>query len=66
MEEMSNHNTCSCPHHKVVPVLILLLAVLFLLGNLNVVSAGTVSIGWPILVGLAALTKLFSSSCKCC
>ena len=57
---------CKCPHHKFIPVLLLLFALLFLLGALGTVSQSTVSIGWPILVGVAALMKLFEGGCKCC
>lgn len=57
---------CRCPHHKVKPVLVILFGVLFLLGSYGVVSEHTVEIGWPILVILAGLMKLFSGWCKCC
>ena len=57
---------CKCPHHKFFPFLVLLFALLFLLGALEVFSARFVSLGWPILVGVAALMKLFEGGCKCC
>lgn len=44
----------------------LLFALLFLLGALGTVSENTVSVGWPILVGIAALMKLTEGMCKCC
>lgn len=57
---------CGCMHHGFIPVLVVLFGLLFLLGNLGVVSARTVDVGWPILVGLAGLQKLLEGKCKCC
>lgn len=57
---------CSCPHHKMVPLFIFLIGLAFLLGNLEVVSAKTVGLVWPILLGLIGLQKLFGGKCKCC
>ena len=57
---------CSCPHHKVVPLMIVLIALTFLLGNLGTLTASFVGIAWPVLLGVAGLTKLCSGSCKCC
>ena len=59
-------SSCSCPHHKAVPILIVLFALVFLLGALNILSAQVVAIAWPIIVGLAGLAKLSEGGCKCC
>ena len=59
-------NRCGCPHHKVVPALVVLFALDFFLGSLGVVSAHFVSVSWPVLLGLAGLSKMFSSKCTCC
>ena len=59
-------NVCRCPHHKMVPILVILFGALFLLGALDMVSAWTVSIGWPILVIVGGFTKLMKNKCKCC
>lgn len=57
---------CRCPHHKVVPGLIVLIAVAFLLKAYGVLSAGTVDIAWPVLLGLIGLMKMSKGMCKCC
>jgi hypothetical protein len=57
---------CDCSHHKVTPILVVLFGVVFLLGNLSVLSAEFVNIAWPIIVGVYGLMKLFGGSCKCC
>jgi hypothetical protein len=57
---------CACPHHKMPALMVLLIALAFLLGNLGYVSEDVVGIAWPILLGVGALTKLFSGKCKCC
>ncbi|MDO8655313.1 MAG: hypothetical protein Q7R48_02745 [bacterium] len=63
---MNGDKTCGCVHHKAFPVLIVLFGLLFLLGEMNVVAASTVNLGWPILIILAGLVKLSKGMCKCC
>jgi len=55
---------CIC--HKMAPLMIVLIGLLFLLGELGTVSAGTVSMGWPILLIIAGGSKLCQGMCKCC
>lgn len=61
-------NKCNCPHHKVIPLLIVLFGLTFLLGELGVLSSGAVSMIWPILVVVGGLMKLGEKAgmCKCC
>lgn len=59
-------SSCSCPHHKVTPLLVILFALVFLLGAFDVLSAQTVNVAWPVILGVAGLTKLGEGSCKCC
>lgn len=66
MEEMMKPGVCKCPHHKVMPLIIILIALAFLLKALNVLTVGTVDIIWPILLGIGGLTKLAGGNCKCC
>ena len=65
-EQMATVNKCKCPHHKIIPVLIIVFALVFLLGALDVVSSRFVSISWPILLGLAGVFKLVERKCTCC
>lgn len=58
--------TCKCPHHKMVPLLIVLFALAFLLKAFNVVMEEFVNVAWPVLVGLAGVMKLSEGSCTCC
>lgn len=58
--------SCGCPHHKALPALVIVFGLLFLLGNMNVVTAGFVQTGWPVLVILGGLVKLTKKMCKCC
>ena len=55
---------CPCPHHKVGPLLIALIGLLFLLKALGYVAASTVDLAWPIALILIGLMK--SGMCKCC
>ncbi len=66
MNNESDAKVCNCPHHKMVPIFIVLIGLTFLLGALNVLSAGAVSITWPIFVILAGLMKMMKGACKCC
>ena len=61
-----NEGKCMCVHHRFTGVFVVLFALTFLLGNLQVLSEHTVGIVWPIIVGLAGLGKLFQVRCKCC
>ena len=66
MENMKN--TCSCPHHKVMPILIILLGLTFLLEALGILTSGFAGIAWPVIVIAAGLMKWAEKSgmCKCC
>ena len=69
MDNVQNmQGVCKCPHHKVFPILIILLGLDFLLGALGVISWHVANIIWPVLVILAGLMKLGTKSgmCKCC
>jgi hypothetical protein len=66
MDQNQMGQTCSCSHHKVMPILVVLLGLSFLLTALHVYSAGVNSIIWPIILILAGLQKMFSRKCSCC
>ena len=65
-DKMMGGGMCKCPHHKVVPVLVILFGLAFLLAALNVLTWGLVNVVWPILVIVAGFMKLTSGKCKCC
>ncbi len=55
---------CTCSHHKVIPILVTLFGLVFLLGDLNILTTDFVNLAWPVLVIVGGLMKL--KSCKCC
>jgi uncharacterized membrane protein len=57
---------CGCGHHKIVPILIILLGLEFLLAQVNVLTWGFVGVTWPILVIIVGCMKLAKGCCKCC
>lgn len=57
---------CGCGHHSIVPVLMILFAMSYLLEYQGILMPGSFSITWPILVGIAGISKLMAQSCKCC
>lgn len=63
---MMEGGMCSCPHHKVTPLLIVLIGVAFLLQALNVLDAATVGMIWPIGLILIGLMKMSGGMCGCC
>lgn len=58
--------TCNCPHHKMIPLLVVLAGVDLLLGALNVLSPMAVNVILPILIIVAGATKMSGGMCKCC
>jgi hypothetical protein len=67
MEETIIHGqgkVCRCPHHKILPWMLILIGLDFLLGATNVLTMEFVSITWPILVIIIGGTKLVR--CNCC
>jgi hypothetical protein len=65
MEEANGNVCCKCPHHKIFPLLVVLFGLDFLLGTLNVFSAYTVNIIWPIIIIIIGFMKM-GRGCKCC
>ncbi len=57
---------CSCPHHKILPLLVVAFGLVFFLGNLNVLTQAAVTMTWPILVMATGLMKMMGGKCKCC
>ena len=55
---------CKCPHHKVIPIMIILIGLDFLLGAVNVLTMSFVNVSWPILLMIIGATRL--GGCKCC
>lgn len=57
---------CGCPHHKIVPLGIVLIGLVFLLQTLGVITAYAANIAWPVLVMLIGLQKMMRGMCTCC
>ncbi len=66
MNEKMNGNMCKCPHHSMLPILVIAFGGVFLLGALNVMTPGAVNVFWPIIVIIAGVMKLMGKKCKCC
>ncbi len=65
MDQGMQGASCSCGHHKVIPILVILLGLTFLLQALGVVGWYFVSVTWPILLIIAAIVKMAGRSCSC-
>jgi hypothetical protein len=55
---------CKCPHHKTMSWFLILVGLDFLLGAVGILTAGFVSITWPILVIILGCMKMVR--CNCC
>lgn len=62
----TNSRSCKCPHHKMGPVLIILLGLLWLLSALDVISLNIVSITLPVIIIVIGLMVLFRGDCPRC
>jgi hypothetical protein len=56
---------CACPHHKITPLIFILIGLVFLLKAMGAMSAVTVSYSWPLLVIIYGLAKIMGGSCGC-
>lgn len=65
MESMKS-GMCPCPHHKMLPLLLVAFGLVFFLGNLNILTQAAVTMTWPVIVMAAGLMKMMQSKCKCC
>ena len=67
MDHPSCHHCgyCSCIHHKIIPLLVLALGLLFFFHGIGAVALRTVAILWPLLIIVGAVVKLISGDCKC-
>jgi uncharacterized membrane protein len=57
---------CSCMHHKMVPMYIILIGLIFLLNGLGILSGIATGILWPIVLILIGLQKIVGRKCPCC
>jgi hypothetical protein len=55
---------CKCPHHKAMPIILILIGLDFLFGAVGVLTMGFVSITWPILLIILGCIKM--ARCGCC
>ena len=56
---------CHCPHHKIGPLIIVLIGLVFLLQAAGSLSAITVGWIWPLLLIVYGLSKWIGGMCGC-
>jgi len=61
---MENGKVCQCTHHKIIPACIALIGLVFLLGQMNILTVGAVNIIWPLLLVVIGVKKMMK--CSCC
>lgn len=57
-------NVCKCPHHKAMPLGLVIIGLVFLLGYMGILSGVVVMYTWPVVLILIGLSKM--GWCKCC
>ena len=68
MQMGGDKKVCKCHHHKAMPILVIVFGLVFLLGNMHVLTWEAVSWIWPVLVIIAGAKKIVMGMgmCKCC
>jgi len=66
MGGMMDKGMCKCPHHKIVPLMVFIIGLLFFLNVLNILTTSALNMLWPIALMIAGLMKMMSRKCKCC
>jgi hypothetical protein len=66
MEQMSNRGKCACPHHKLGPLVIIVLGLIWLFNELGALSWHTTSIILALLVICIGFKKMVMGKCGCC
>jgi hypothetical protein len=56
---------CACPHHKIIPIVIILIGLVFLLEAMGVLGTVAANILWPLLIIVYGIVKWIGGSCKC-
>ena len=63
---MGQGKTCHCVHHKVGPILVIIVGLEFFFAEINVLTWGFVNVTWPILVVIWGIVMLSGRNCRCC
>jgi len=72
MDSMSNAgmggkpNVCNCPHHKVVPGVIVLVGLFFVLQSFGMLLSISPMLVFGLLLLVVGFMKLMGRKCKCC
>ena len=62
----NNYPKCSCPHHSMVPVFIIILGLVLLAHALGFITDELNAVAWPAIIVLIGLQKFFGKWCRCC
>ncbi len=65
MNHMNQESHCSCAHHKLGSIIVMLIGLAFLLGNMQVIDPRISGLIWPALLIVWGFVKLMGGSCKC-
>jgi len=63
---MEQGKVCRCGHHKVLPILAIILGLEFFFAEINVLTWAFVNVTWPILLVIAGVMGLMKGRCACC
>ncbi len=57
---------CSCSHHHIAPVAIVLIGLDFLGNAIGLIPDAFLAMTWPVLLIIAGLVKFTGRRCRCC
>ena len=65
---MEKGKVCSCSHHKVFPICIIIVGILLIIGGFGWVTFSWMT--WEIIIGallvIKGVMKVMRNKCKCC
>jgi len=66
MDQNQTGKKCSCLHHEIIPIFLILIGLTFLLNAWAILSDAATAVIWPIILILIGFQKLMGLKCPCC
>ena len=57
---------CKCPHHKMLPIFVIVFGLTYLLRNLGILTVPVADVILPVIIILIGAQWMMKGACKCC